>query len=69
MPTTYFYTVDSEIIGEHTAGQSRIDYLTDALGSIVATVDQNQQLRRPQGTSHSATIWLERELCSATGYL
>ena len=42
MPTTYYYTVDSEIIGEHTAGQSRIDYLTDAIGSVVATVDQSQ---------------------------
>jgi hypothetical protein len=42
MPTTYYYTVDSEIIGEHTAGQSRIDYLTDALGSVVTTVDQSQ---------------------------
>jgi RHS repeat-associated protein len=44
MPTTYYYTVDSEIIGEHTAGQSRIDYLTDALGSVVATVDQSQSV-------------------------
>ena len=42
MATTYYYTVDSEIIGEHTTGQSRIDYLTDALGSVVSTVDQSQ---------------------------
>ena len=27
MATTYYYTVNSEIIGEHTAGQSRLDYL------------------------------------------
>ena len=40
MPTTYYYTVNDEIIGEHTVGQSRLDYLTDALGSVVATIDQ-----------------------------
>jgi len=40
MSTTYYYTVDNEIIGEHTLGQSRLDYLTDGLGSVVATVDQ-----------------------------
>ena len=45
MPTTYYYTVDDEIIGEHTVGQSRIDYLTDALGSVVATVDQTQAVK------------------------
>ena len=40
MPVTSYYTVNGEIIGERTTGQSRLDYLTDALGSVVATVDQ-----------------------------
>jgi len=40
MPVTNYYTVQGEIIGEHTAGQSRLDYLTDGLGSVIATVDQ-----------------------------
>jgi len=40
MAVTNYYTVNGEIIGEHTVGQSRLDYLTDALGSVVATVDQ-----------------------------
>ena len=41
MPTTYYYSVGHEIIGEHTLGQSRLDYLTDALGGVVATVNQS----------------------------
>ena len=41
MGTTYYYTANNEMIGEHTLGQSRIDYLTDSLGSIVTTVDQS----------------------------
>ena len=40
MGTTYYYTVNDEIMGEHTLGQSRLDYVTDALGSVIATVDQ-----------------------------
>jgi hypothetical protein len=40
MGTTYYYTVNDEIIGEHTLGQSRLDYVTDALGSVIARVDQ-----------------------------
>ena len=40
MGTTYYYTVNDELIGEHTLGQSRFDYIPDALGSVVATVDQ-----------------------------
>jgi len=41
MPTTNYYTVNGEIIGEHTTGQSGLDYVPDGLGSVVATVDQN----------------------------
>jgi len=40
MAVTNYYTVNSEIIGEHTAGQSRLDYLPDALGSVIETIDQ-----------------------------
>ncbi len=45
MPVTNYYTVYGEIIGEHTTGQSRLDYLCDALGSVVATVDQTQTVK------------------------
>jgi hypothetical protein len=44
MAVTY-YTVNGEIIGEHTAGSSRLDYLPDALGSVIATVDQTLTLQ------------------------
>lgn len=44
MPVTNYYTVDGEIIGEKTSGGSRIDYLTDALGSVTATVNQSAQV-------------------------
>ena len=40
MAVTNYYTVNGEIIAEHTAGQSRLDYVTDGLGSVVTTVDQ-----------------------------
>jgi RHS repeat-associated protein len=38
---TNYYSVDGEVIGEKVAGGTRLDYLTDALGSISATVDQS----------------------------
>lgn len=43
MPVTNCYTVNGEIIGEETNGQ-RIDYLTDPLGNITATIDQNAKV-------------------------
>ena len=43
MPTTYYHTVDGEIQGQTTAGV-RTDYLTDALGSVVATVNSSAQV-------------------------
>ncbi len=43
MPTTYYHTVDGKIQGETTAGV-RTDYLTDALGSVVATVNSSAQV-------------------------
>src|SRR5580700_2929376 len=44
MPVTNYHTVDGEIIGETTAGSPRVDYLTDALGSVTATVNQSAQV-------------------------
>ena len=44
MPVTNYYTVNGEIIGERTAGSPRVDYITDALGSVTATVNQNAQV-------------------------
>ena len=40
MPVTNYHSVNGVIIAEHTTGQSRLDYVTDALGSVIATVDQ-----------------------------
>ena len=37
MPVTNYYTVDGEIIGERT-GASRVNYATDALGSVTGTL-------------------------------
>jgi len=43
MPVTNYYTIDGSLIGEATAGV-RTDYLTDALGSVTATVDSSGNL-------------------------
>jgi RHS repeat-associated protein len=40
MAVTNYYSAGGELLGEKTVGGSRIDYLTDALGSVTATVDQ-----------------------------
>src|ERR1043165_5803734 len=44
MAVTNYYTVNGQIIGEKTAGGSRVDYLTDALGSVIGTVNQSAQV-------------------------
>src|SRR2546421_2647467 len=44
MSVINYYTVNGEILGEKTAGGSRIDYLTDALGSVIATKNQSAQI-------------------------
>ncbi|HLV81065.1 MAG TPA: hypothetical protein VKT32_12325 [Chthonomonadaceae bacterium] len=44
MPVTNYYSLDGQIIGEKTTGSPRVDYLTDALGSVTATVNQNAQV-------------------------
>ncbi len=41
MSVTNYYTVNGEIFGERTAGSPRVDYLTDALSSVTATVNQS----------------------------
>ncbi|MGV3614780.1 MAG: RHS repeat-associated core domain-containing protein [Fimbriimonas sp.] len=59
MPTTSYYTVDGEILAEDSVG-SRTDYVTDALGSIVATESPagaivNQYRYKPYGASLSSS--------------
>jgi len=44
MAVTNYYTVEGEILGEKTTASSRIDYLTDALGSVTATLNQSAQV-------------------------
>src|SRR5580658_1503028 len=44
MAVTNYYTINGEVIAERTAGSARVDYLTDALGSITATVNQSAQV-------------------------
>src|SRR5579864_1493368 len=44
MAVTNYYTVNGALIGEKTAGGTRVDYLTDALGSVTATVNQSAQV-------------------------
>src|ERR1044072_2433939 len=44
MPVTNYYSVDGELIGEKPSGGSRVDYLTDALGSVTATLNQSAQV-------------------------
>ncbi len=44
MTVTNYYTIDGSIIGEATGGV-RTDYLTDALGSVTATVDSSGNLQ------------------------
>jgi hypothetical protein len=63
MPTTTvtkYYSVNGQIIGEKVGSNPRTDYLTDALGSVTATVDQNAAIvntyrYKPYGTQLSKT--------------
>ena len=41
---TKVHTVHGEIIAETTVGSPRVDYLTDAIGSVTATVNQSAQV-------------------------
>src|SRR5437879_2396258 len=40
-----YYSIGGELIAEKAAGGSRVDYLSDALGSITATLNQSAQLQ------------------------
>src|SRR5436190_24190769 len=49
-----YYTFNGELIGEKSAGGSQVDYLTDALGNVTATLDQtgnviNRYTYKPYG--------------------
>jgi len=60
MAVTNYYAVDGELLGEKTAGSSRLDYLTDGLGSVTATLDQSAQVvntyrYKPYGTQLAKT--------------
>ena len=60
MPVTNYYSVNGVIIAEHTTGQSRLDYVTDALGSVIATVDQTLTVKstaryKPYGANLAQT--------------
>ena len=60
MAVTNYYSVEGEIIGEHTIGSSRLDYLPDALGSVVSTIDQRLIVQstarfKPYGATLAAT--------------
>src|SRR5215212_59197 len=41
MPTTNYYSINGELIGEKVGTGARTDYLTDALGSVTATLNQS----------------------------
>ena len=41
MPTTYYTNANGMILGERTGNGPHTDYIPDALGSVVAAVDQN----------------------------
>jgi RHS repeat-associated protein len=60
MPVTDYYSVNGEIIGEHTVGQSRLDYVTDGLRSVIANVDQTLTVKstgryKPSGADLATT--------------
>ena len=60
MPVTNYYSANGVIIAEHTTGQSRLDYVTDALGSVIATIDQTLTVKstaryKPYGATLAQT--------------
>jgi RHS repeat-associated protein len=60
MATTNYYSLNGEIIGEKTIGGTRTDYLTDALGSVTATLNQSAQVvntyrHKPSGAQLAKT--------------
>ena len=70
--TTSYYTLNGEILGESTGGV-RLDYLTDALGSVTATLDQataaTHRLRyKPSGANLLGPV-LKIGWCGTHGYI
>jgi hypothetical protein len=61
MPVTSFYKVGSRMVGEQTDGGTRINYVTDALGSIVQAIDDNHN------TTYTARYKPFRDVLSSTG--
>ena len=60
MPVTNYYSANGVMIAEHTTGQSRLDYVNDALGSVISTVDQTLTVKstakyKPYGAVLSET--------------
>jgi hypothetical protein len=41
MPTTSYFSINGELIGEKVGAAARTDYLTDALGGVTATLNQS----------------------------
>ena len=44
--TIQYHSIGGRIIGETSTGSARVDYLTDALGSVTSTVGQNAESPR-----------------------
>jgi hypothetical protein len=61
MPVTSFYKVGSRMVGEQTDGGTRINYVTDALGSIVQAIDENRN------TTYTARYKPFGDVLSSTG--
>src|SRR5579864_5155246 len=59
MATTYYHTVDGEVLGE-TTNAVRTEYLHDALGSVTGTTDSTSAVKntyryKPLGTQLAKT--------------
>src|SRR5687768_3027800 len=44
MPITNYYSENGELVGEKVGTNARVDYLTDALGNVTATLNQSGQI-------------------------
>jgi RHS repeat-associated protein len=61
MPTTYYTSANGVLLGERTDTGPRIDYVLDALGSVVAAVDENLN------TTYTAAYKPYGDVLSSTG--
>jgi len=60
MSVTNYYSVGGVLLGEKSSGLGRVDYLSDALGSVTATVNASAQVvntyrYKPYGTQLAKT--------------